>query len=131
NRDVFAFQELWNVNNPGDKIAVDGAYGPQTEARLKKSPTTGFAIGASCGPKQQAAELAAVDGPDEVATGTKAHYVVTLANNSQTDWPDGLELQIDGASSPLYDSSWTSQTMVGALPAVVAGDVGTVAFDVM
>ena len=131
NRDVFAFQELWNANNPADKIAVDGAYGPQTEARLKKSPTTGFAKGASCGTQQQAqAELASVDGPDEILTGTKAHYVVSLSNNSQTDWPDGLELQIDGATSQLYDASWISQTVVGALPSVVAGDVGTVEFDV-
>jgi hypothetical protein len=40
--EVKAFQMLWNTNNPGDKIAEDGAYGPQTEARLTKSPAGGF-----------------------------------------------------------------------------------------
>ena len=45
---VLAFQRLWNANNPGDKIGADGVYGPQTEARIKKSPRTGFAGGASC-----------------------------------------------------------------------------------
>lgn len=39
---VRAFQSLWNVNNPGDIIAVDGAYGPQTNSRLAMSPAGGF-----------------------------------------------------------------------------------------
>jgi hypothetical protein len=45
---VLAFQRLWNHNNPGDKIAADGVYGPATDARIRKSPRTGFAKGASC-----------------------------------------------------------------------------------
>jgi hypothetical protein len=44
--DVHAFQRLWNRNHPGDRIAEDGAYGPQTGARLERSPADGFAIGA-------------------------------------------------------------------------------------
>lgn len=47
---VLAFQRLWNKNNPTDKIAADGAYGPQTEARIKKSPRGGFAGGPTCTP---------------------------------------------------------------------------------
>ncbi|MBK9263785.1 MAG: D-alanyl-D-alanine carboxypeptidase family protein [Polyangiaceae bacterium] len=47
--DVKAFQRLWNRNNPGDKIAADGIWGPQTEARMKKAPAGGFATGATCG----------------------------------------------------------------------------------
>jgi peptidoglycan hydrolase-like protein with peptidoglycan-binding domain len=47
--DVRAFQRLWNLNNSGDKITVDGLYGPQTEARLRKSPAEGFSKGSSCG----------------------------------------------------------------------------------
>lgn len=47
---ILAFQMLWNVNNPGDVIAEDGAYGPMTEARLAKSPSTGFAKLPACGP---------------------------------------------------------------------------------
>jgi hypothetical protein len=45
---VKAFQRLWNRNNPNDKIAEDGQWGPNTEARLKKTPAVGFAQGASC-----------------------------------------------------------------------------------
>ena len=40
---IKAFQRLWNKNNPNDKIAEDGKYGPNTEARLAKSPAGGFA----------------------------------------------------------------------------------------
>jgi hypothetical protein len=47
--DVKAFQRLWNRNNPQDKISEDGAWGPQTEERMKKSPAAGFPIGAECG----------------------------------------------------------------------------------
>ncbi|WP_170229170.1 M15 family metallopeptidase [Polyangium fumosum] len=47
--DVKAFQRLWNRNNPNDTISVDGAWGPQTEARMKKSPAGGFEKGATCG----------------------------------------------------------------------------------
>ena len=46
--DVRAFQRLWNRNHPGDKITVDGVWGPQTESRLKKSPANGFKKGAQC-----------------------------------------------------------------------------------
>ncbi len=46
---ILAFQRLWNANNPGDVIAEDGAYGPMTEARLAKSPSTGFAKLPACG----------------------------------------------------------------------------------
>ncbi|MBC8028300.1 MAG: D-alanyl-D-alanine carboxypeptidase family protein, partial [Steroidobacteraceae bacterium] len=45
-RDTLAFQRLWNRNNPSDLIGADGIYGPQTEARLRRSPAEGFARGA-------------------------------------------------------------------------------------
>ena len=45
---VLAFQKLWNENNPNDKIAEDGSYGPDTEKRLTQSPVGGFAKGATC-----------------------------------------------------------------------------------
>jgi D-alanyl-D-alanine carboxypeptidase-like protein len=51
--DVKAFQRLWNRNNPKDIIAEDGAYGPNTEARLKKAPAQGFKLGADCGPEDE------------------------------------------------------------------------------
>ena len=46
---VLAFQKLWNLNNPNDKIAEDGQYGPNTEKRLQKSPIEGFAKDSTCG----------------------------------------------------------------------------------
>jgi len=54
--DVKAFQRLWNRNNPKDLISVDGVWGPQTEARMKKSPAAGFAKGALCGTALQYGE---------------------------------------------------------------------------
>lgn len=47
--DVLAFQELWNLNNPIDPIADDGAWGPQTEARMGMAPAEGFPDPGSCG----------------------------------------------------------------------------------
>ncbi|HEX3775696.1 MAG TPA: M15 family metallopeptidase [Polyangiaceae bacterium] len=46
--DVLAFQTLWNRNHPTDKIAATGHYNPETEARLKKAPPEGFALGPTC-----------------------------------------------------------------------------------
>lgn len=46
--DVKAFQRLWNRNHPGDLIAADGIWGPQTEARMKVTPSDGFPVGAQC-----------------------------------------------------------------------------------
>lgn len=40
---VKAFQIFWNKYNPNDLIAVDGDYGPNTAARLDRSPANGFA----------------------------------------------------------------------------------------
>lgn len=40
---VKAFQILWNKHNPSDQIETDGGYGPETAARLDRSPVDGFA----------------------------------------------------------------------------------------
>ena len=40
---VEAFQILWNKQNPTDQIDVEGDYGPETAARLNRSPANGFA----------------------------------------------------------------------------------------
>ncbi len=50
-KDVLAFQKLWNLNHPNDKIDEDGSFGTQTDARIGKAPADGFATGPSCGPK--------------------------------------------------------------------------------
>jgi uncharacterized protein (TIGR03382 family) len=128
--DVTAFQTLWNRNNPGDPIAIDGAYGPQTEARLKASPATGFAQGASCVTKPHA-EVTAVDGPDMVSAQAQAHYTLSLTNGSDTEWPDTAELQIVGDSSMLRDASWLSATSIAALGTFVPGGATVqISFDV-
>jgi hypothetical protein len=45
---VLAFQKLWNLNHPEDRIDEDSAYGPETEDRLTRSPVGGFPKGVSC-----------------------------------------------------------------------------------
>jgi Synergist-CTERM protein sorting domain-containing protein len=132
-KDTLAFQRLWNRNHPGDKIAEDGAYGPQTEARLVQSPATGFAVGASCTPAARIASAVAIDGPDRIAPGSKAHYRITLHNTGDTEWPATATLVVAGGASELYDAAtWTSTTEIGAIGAAIpAGAQGTVDLDIV
>ena len=46
---VLAFQQLWNLNHPEDRIAEDGAFGNETAVRLGRSPAAGFPTAPSCG----------------------------------------------------------------------------------
>jgi len=39
---VQAFQQLWNLANPDNKIAVDGGFGEKTNQCLQNSPAEGF-----------------------------------------------------------------------------------------
>lgn len=39
---VRAFQQLWNIARPTDKLGVDGDFGQVTESRLRYSPAEGF-----------------------------------------------------------------------------------------
>jgi hypothetical protein len=123
-KDVLAFQRLWNRNNPNDKISEDAAYGPQTEARLKASPATGFTTGATCVPRVSGADVVAIDGPDKLAPGARGHYAITVVNNGTTDWPATTKIVVSGGgTSQLYDAaSWTSPSEVGALGQVVAAN---------
>jgi hypothetical protein len=134
-KDTLAFQRLWNRNHPADQIGEDGAYGPQTEARLKQSPATGFATGASCvaAAAMPSAHVVAIDGPDRIAPGAKAHYRVTVANTTDADWPATTRMVVTGGASQLYDAaSWTSRTEVGAIGAAIpAGTQGVVELDVV
>lgn len=140
-RDVLAFQRLWNRNNPNDRIAEDGAYGPQTEARLRSSPATGFAIGPTCGsqaapepqqpgePRVLGSEVVSVDGPDKVAPGTHGVFSLTVQNTGNVPIPTGTRVTVlGGGTSPLYDSSsWTSPTEVGPLVAAIpVGALGNI-----
>jgi hypothetical protein len=138
-QDTRAFQELWNANNPSDQIGVDGEYGPQTEARLKAAPATGFPIGASCvdtgsGSSGVSADATVVSvlGPDQAPPATVVHYTIVVKNGSVNDWPAGTSVQLaSGASSPLYDPSWLSPTEVTTLASDVAsGTTVTIEMDV-
>ncbi|MCW5802163.1 MAG: M15 family metallopeptidase [Deltaproteobacteria bacterium] len=132
-KDVLALQRLWNRNNPNDKIAEDGAYGPQTEARLKASPATGFAVGASCTTQApMGSRTLMVEGPDKLAPGMRGHFAFTIANNNVSDWPASAKIVVaDGAASPLRDPSWTSATEVGTIGNDIgAGAQGIIELDV-
>jgi uncharacterized protein (TIGR03382 family) len=117
------------MNNPNDIISEDGAYGPQTEARLRKAPATGFAIGPSCASAhvdQAPVAVLAVDGPDRVAPMQRAHYAITVQNTTTTDWSAATILTIaNGSPSQLYDAqSWSSATEIGPInTAVIAGSM--------
>lgn len=133
-KDVLAFQRLWNRNNPGDKISEDGAYGPQTEARIKAAPATGFTKGPTCTTMATAyvADVLSVDGPDRVLPQSRAHYAITLQNNSDVDWPGTAVLQVTSGSTQLRDASWISATQIALLGSPIpAHTAGEVSFDVM
>ena len=59
---VLAFQMLWNINNPSDRITADGLYGPQTQSRLERSPANGFSITSCDGRPAQPQPSARCDG---------------------------------------------------------------------
>ena len=120
-RDVRAFQVLWNRNHPSDKISVDGEYGPQTGARVARSPATGFAKGSSCGKVRRVIDVLAIDGPDLVAPGALAHYAVTIENNDTVDWPATAHVVVASRTvSGFFDpASWQSATDVGPLAAAI------------
>lgn len=59
---VLTFQRLWNANNPGDLIAEDGLYGPQTDSRLASSPAAGFSdLGCTCEPRCEGSMITGAD----------------------------------------------------------------------
>ncbi len=142
-QDTLAFQRLWNRNIPDDTIGEDGAYGPQTAARLQQAPATGFDLGPSCtgtgsgdggsgGSTTTAAELRSIDGPDSAPPATRAHFTITIANTGTATIDQSTQLVIaSGTSSPLYDSSWDSTTAIATLDAPIGpGELATIAFDV-
>ncbi|MEO8703903.1 MAG: D-alanyl-D-alanine carboxypeptidase family protein [Kofleriaceae bacterium] len=127
-KDVLAFQRLWNRNNASDKISEDGAYGPQTEGRLKQAPATGFTVGASCaGTRLEPADVVMIEGPDKLAPGARARYTLTVKNNGSVEWPATTKISVaSGAASPLYDAvTWVSPTEVGTIAvAIPPGEQG-------
>ncbi|MEZ4391123.1 MAG: M15 family metallopeptidase [Polyangiales bacterium] len=86
---VRAFQRLWNTNNPGDRIAEDGAYGPMTEARLSRSPAAGFArTGCDVTPPTPAyaATLLRVSCPAQATSGDRPVAYVEYRNTGTATW---------------------------------------------
>ncbi|MDJ0660325.1 MAG: M15 family metallopeptidase [Crocosphaera sp.] len=45
---IKAFQQLWNLNNPEDKLPENGVYDAETEKRLNQAPPDGFPKGEKC-----------------------------------------------------------------------------------
>jgi Synergist-CTERM protein sorting domain-containing protein len=130
-QDTKAFQVLWNKNNANDQIAEDGAYGPQTEARLKAAPATGFAIGPSCTTQHVSiASAVSITGPDQMPPQTAAHYTIVVQNAGTTDWMPTTQIQ--ASSDLLHDASWISATEITTLGSTVAaGEQGTIDLDIM
>jgi hypothetical protein len=97
---VLAFQKLWNLNNPGAKIAEDGSYGPATAAKIAASPATGFAKGTTCSPQttpdpppndpQFSATLTAQSMPQTLAAGEMQPAWVEFKNTGTATWEPGV-----------------------------------------
>ncbi len=94
---VKAFQRLWNRNHPGDRIAEDGVWGPNTSARMDRAPAGGFDRGATCGggtdapPPPATAKLQGVIYQGADTSATLAGATVTLGNGrTATTNGDGL-----------------------------------------
>jgi len=150
---VLAFQRLWNLNNPGDPILTDGAYGPMTEARLAKAPAGGFAKGSTCTPPapmpgtppgttppapttpEWAAALVDREAPDALAPGAQATVVFRFRNTGTETWtPDRTRL---GTSAPrdrqsvLATSGWLSPSRPAHVEAETPpGAIGRFTFDI-
>lgn len=141
--DVRAFQRLWNRNHPNDHIDVDGIWGPQTSARMRRAPATGFAKGPTCSTFAATDDdlgadtdiAVSIDGHDRVRPGELVHYAVVIENDTATAWPADARLVVaDGTASELYDpASWASPTEVGPIGVDVPalGGTGELALDVV
>jgi hypothetical protein len=100
---VLAFQRLWNVNHPGDLIDEDGSCGPQTMARLERTPAEGFAAGLECeeGPPPLQAEFVA-QGSDAAADPTAEAMFVVCDGAAVRFW---FELRNTGAATWIDDGA--------------------------
>lgn len=128
---VLVFQRLWNVAHPEDRIDEDGAWGPQTRARLGRSPASGFpSDGCETMPDRVwGAEFVAqsfpvaADPPIELRPGEEVEGYIELRNVGSETWDESTRL---GTTEPrdreslFSSSSWLS-------PSRPAGVSGTVA----
>lgn len=134
---VRAFQRLWNTNNPSDRIAEDGAYGPMTEARLSRSPAGGFARnGCDVTPPRPAynAALVRVSCPEQATSGERPVAFVEYRNTGTATW-DVPSTRL-GTTSPrdrrgaFYDAAnWLAPNRPSAVDAATApGATGRFSF---
>jgi MYXO-CTERM domain-containing protein len=135
--DVLAFQRLWNRNHADDQIDEDGLYGPQTEDRLIRSPSGGFAVGACGGTEPWDAELVATEMPAELQPGARANVLLRIKNTGGETWREGATFLGTAApmdrDSELYDpDSWVAPNRVATVSAETRpGDTGELAFTIL
>jgi hypothetical protein len=128
---VLTFQHLWNVNNPSDTIAEDGAYGPATGSRLGRSPAAGFAMD-GCTTMPPATWGAAfvmqtfplsMDPPLVMTPGQMITGTIELRNTGNQTWDTSTHLATTGPrdrTSAFAGPDWVA-------PNRPAGVTGTVA----
>ncbi|MBS2013664.1 MAG: M15 family metallopeptidase [Deltaproteobacteria bacterium] len=128
---VRAFQRLWNRNNPTDKLAEDGSYGPATELRLSRSPVGGFAKGADCSkpsttdagtdaeaPASEPADVPVIPDATESSEEESTTASAPIAPKGSTEAPTAIEPEATGCTaSPVH----AGRTTHGALGGVALG----------
>jgi hypothetical protein len=130
---IKAFQHLWNVNNPTDKLVEDGSYGTETASRLAKSPAGGFPDPADCAtPKtpdwaaefvDQSFPKAGVGGILTMTEGADATGWIELKNVGAKAWDDKTFLATTmprDRASAFVAPSWTSDHRLANATAAVA-----------
>jgi len=123
---ILVFQRLWNENHPEDRIDEDGLYGPQTGARLGRSPAGGFATDLcetmplarwGAGFVAQTFPVASA-APVELRPGEEALGTIELENTGTETWDASTRLgttEPRDADSPLAASDWLSPTRAAAV----------------
>lgn len=131
--DVLAFQRLWNRANPGDVIAEDGEYGPQTGARIAMAPIDGFDLPVGCsGMTQYSLEIAGRNAPARLRPNDRAMVELTLRNVGTVSWEAGTRLVVQGQSRLTDAPTWIDpSTPLALTEAVEPGAEITVSFAVV
>jgi len=105
---VLAFQRLWNRNNPGDRIAEDGAWGPSTQGRVERSPSAGFTLGSTCARAIGGDVAIDVGWERELDGGYVLHATADAAVTKVAYYVDGVRLgEISRAASPDLSIAYT------------------------